>query len=370
MLKAAMIKNGMEIKGRKIRISKSNENSTIFIGNIRKNWTEKEVDTKIRRIFQNVVKIEYFKDNVNSTKNRGFCFAIFNSRNEAIKALNYVQNKGGIKVDGIPLTCDWADVIEEDNINSNQVFISGIKEDVDEDNLKIFFSKFGNIDNIVLSKNHPNPKRKDLAFITFKTHDEACKAIKGIEDLMDNQNELKKIQLELQQVFHLNIDEFKKLKVSLAFTQQSMQNKKKLKDSRKKLNKSSVQNNNVTSVNSNINSNVQTQNNSFLNQNMNNDLSNKNISASTLLAVMDLLSKSDPNTVNQLLNVCGLLQNQIKSNDNQNDIKDCQNTNFMLLNKKRNLTTDNPSFVNNDFQNRTIANFTNDSNIHHFNENP
>lgn len=50
MLKDALSKNMCIIKGRKMKVTKSNENSTIFIGNIRKNWTRQEVETKVKRI--------------------------------------------------------------------------------------------------------------------------------------------------------------------------------------------------------------------------------------------------------------------------------------------------------------------------------
>jgi RNA recognition motif-containing protein len=94
------------LNNRRIKVTKSNENATIFIGNIRKTWTKEELETKIRRIFHNINKIEFFTDPGNPNKNRGFCFGIFNTRNEAIKALNYVNKKGGINIDGISLTCD------------------------------------------------------------------------------------------------------------------------------------------------------------------------------------------------------------------------------------------------------------------------
>ena len=50
MLKNALNKNLTTIKGRKMKLTKSNENSTIFIGNIRKNWTNHDVETKVKRI--------------------------------------------------------------------------------------------------------------------------------------------------------------------------------------------------------------------------------------------------------------------------------------------------------------------------------
>jgi hypothetical protein len=53
MLRVGLNKNGITIKGRKIKVTKSNENSTIFIGNIRKNWTNNDVELKVRRIVNN-----------------------------------------------------------------------------------------------------------------------------------------------------------------------------------------------------------------------------------------------------------------------------------------------------------------------------
>ena len=50
MIKSALDKNMSTIKGRKVKVTKSNENSTIFIGNIRKNWSVNDVELKVRRI--------------------------------------------------------------------------------------------------------------------------------------------------------------------------------------------------------------------------------------------------------------------------------------------------------------------------------
>jgi hypothetical protein len=70
---------------------------------------------------------------------------VFKNRNEAIKALNYVASKGGINIDGVPLTCDWADVVDEDDSNSKQIFIAGLDEDVEEANVREVFSQYGHV---------------------------------------------------------------------------------------------------------------------------------------------------------------------------------------------------------------------------------
>ena len=56
-----------------------------------------------------------------------------------------MNSKGGINIDGVPLTCDWADIVDEDDNNSKQIFVSGLKESADEFIVKEAFSKYGNV---------------------------------------------------------------------------------------------------------------------------------------------------------------------------------------------------------------------------------
>ena len=259
------------LNNRHIKVTKSNENATIFIGNIRKTWTKEELETKIRRIFHNISKIEFFTDPGNPNKNRGFCFGIFNTRNEAIKALNYVNKKGGINIDGISITCDWADVVDDDdNSQSNQIFISNIKKEVNEADLKKYFDKLEKVVSVIMSKNHLNSKRKDLAFITFESHESAISAIKKFEEEKKNPDKEK----SLKKIFFLSDKEsVNSIQVSLAFSQEAMQNKKKIKDNRKKVPTNQTSKGHNTNINNN-NSNDNNKNNN--NNNSNNNNSNKN----------------------------------------------------------------------------------------------
>jgi hypothetical protein len=54
MLRDALSKNMCVLKGRKMKVTKSNENSTIFIGNIRKNWSKCDVEIKVKRIVKKI----------------------------------------------------------------------------------------------------------------------------------------------------------------------------------------------------------------------------------------------------------------------------------------------------------------------------
>jgi hypothetical protein len=48
--KSALSKNGEILNFRQIKVTKSNDNTTIFIGNIRKNWSKSDIEVKVRRI--------------------------------------------------------------------------------------------------------------------------------------------------------------------------------------------------------------------------------------------------------------------------------------------------------------------------------
>lgn len=127
--------------------------------------------------------------------------------------MNYVHSKNGINIDGIPLTCDWADVVDEEDNNSKQVFIAGLNDTISDDYVKDIFLKFGDVTEILFSRNHKNSKRKDLAFVTYSTHSEAKNAVE---------------QCKLNKYFDEPIT------INLSFSSQSMHSKKKSKDQRRR----------------------------------------------------------------------------------------------------------------------------------------
>ena len=178
-----------------------------------------------------------------------------------------MNKKGGINIDGISITCDWADVVDDDdNSKSNQIFISNIKKEVQENDLKNYFNRFAKVISVIMSKNHINSKRKDLVFITFETHEDAVLAIQRFEEEKKNINRLR----ELKRIFLLGESEnINMIQVSLAFSQEAMQNKKKIKDNRKKVPQNSGNSNNNNGEGTNSGNNYNNNNNRGNNKNNN-----------------------------------------------------------------------------------------------------
>lgn len=369
MANNALALNLYNLKGRKIKVTKSNENSAIFIGNIRKTWNAEDIERKVRRIFHNVGKIEYFPDPNNPQRNRGFCFAIFNNRNEAIKALNYVGSKGGINIDGIPLTCDWADVVDDDDSNSKQIFLSGVKEEVEEEDLKGFFSLYGQVTAAVMSKTHRNSKRKDLVFITFNSHGEATNAVASF---IRDKNDPSKFE-EIKKVFKIEKEkDLNHIAISLAFSQKAMQTKKKIKDNRRKINHIS---NKVCKALTSDEKGQEKAETVLPSQLLTNQLFSNNINSTAMLAMMNLINinKNNPALFSQMMSGCFGGSDQNTPNNTYSSFnyypQQNQNTNNkkFLNNKRRpsppspNITS--PSIPLTNFQNLNYQ--TNVSNLNY-----
>ena len=91
-------------------------------------------------------------------------------------------------------------------------------------------------------------KKKDLVFITFETHEDALLAIQRFEDEKRNNTKLK----DLKKIFLLSDNEnINMIQVSLAFSQEAMQNKKKIKDNRKKVPSQISKGNSTNNINDN-----------------------------------------------------------------------------------------------------------------------
>jgi RNA recognition motif-containing protein len=158
--------------------------------------------------------------------------------------------------------------MDDDDSNSKQIFLSGLNNNVEENDLKNLFSLYGNVVNVVLSKNHTNSKRKDLAFITFENHEQAINAVKMFlndKTLNGNDNIIKCFHIENEP----NL--INKINISLAFSQQSMQTKKKIKDNRKKIPPQNQKGNNTNNSDSNNSNNNNHRGNLNNNNNNNNN---------------------------------------------------------------------------------------------------
>lgn len=186
------------VNGKQCGVSPSQDNDTLFLGNINKAWTKDELKERLKHYaIENVDDMTLVEDTNNKGMNRGFAFLEFASRTEAMEAFRRLHRRG--VTFGVDRTAKvaFADTfIEPDDEIMAQVktvFVDGLPASWDEDRVKDYLKKFGDIEKIELARNMPSAKRKDFGFVTFEIHDAAVACAEGINnaELGEGDNKVK-----------------------------------------------------------------------------------------------------------------------------------------------------------------------------------
>ncbi|KAJ8649950.1 hypothetical protein MRB53_002973 [Persea americana] len=175
------------VKGKQCGVTPSQDNDTLFLGNICKTWTKEALKEKLKHYgVEKVEDLTLVEDTSNKGLNRGFAFLEFSSRNDAMNAYKCLTKRD--VVFGVDRTAkvSFADsfVEPDDEIMAKvkTVFVDGLPASWDEDRVKALLKKFGEIENVDLARNMPSAKRKDFGFVTFDTHDAAVACAAGINN--------------------------------------------------------------------------------------------------------------------------------------------------------------------------------------------
>ncbi|XP_043722096.1 heterogeneous nuclear ribonucleoprotein Q-like isoform X2 [Telopea speciosissima] len=176
------------VSGKQCGVAPSQDNDTLFVGNICKTWTKEALKEKLAQYgVDNFEDLTLVKDTRNEGMNRGFAFLDFPSRAVALDACKLLQRRDVVFGTDRTAKVSFADTsIEPDDEIMSQVktiFIDGLPAAWDEDRVKEYLEKYGKIEKVELARNMPAAKRTDFGFITFDTHDSAMACVEGINDL-------------------------------------------------------------------------------------------------------------------------------------------------------------------------------------------
>ncbi|XXG75714.1 hypothetical protein AAC387_Pa08g0227 [Persea americana] len=186
------------INGKQCGVAPSQDNDTLFVGNICKTWTKEALKEKLKHYgVENVEDLTLVEDTSNEGMNRGFAFLEFSSRTDAMNAYKRLTKRDVVFGVDRPAKVSFADsFIEPDDEIMAQVktvFVDGLPASWDEDRVKEHLKKFGLIEKIELARNMPSAKRKDFGFVTFDAHDAAVACAEGInnQDLGEGDHKVK-----------------------------------------------------------------------------------------------------------------------------------------------------------------------------------
>ncbi|KAK6150705.1 hypothetical protein DH2020_015637 [Rehmannia glutinosa] len=187
------------IHGKRCGTAPSEDNDTLFLGNICNTWTKEAIKQKLKDYgIDGVENITLVADPRHEGLSRGFAFVEFSSHAEAMLAYKRLQ-KPDIVFGHSERTAKvaFAEPIREPDpevmAQVKSVFIDGLPPHWDEDRVREKFKVFGEIAKIMLARNMSTAKRKDFGFVDFSTHEAAVSCVEGVNSngLSDGSSKVK-----------------------------------------------------------------------------------------------------------------------------------------------------------------------------------
>ncbi|KAK9049305.1 hypothetical protein SSX86_014177 [Deinandra increscens subsp. villosa] len=174
------------IHGKRCGTAPSEDNDTLFLGNICNTWTVEAIRNQLKDYgIEGVERITLVSDPQHEGLSRGFAFLEFSGRPDAMLAFKRLQKPDAIF--GHPdrsAKVAFAEPLREPDpevlAQVKSVFVDGLPPHWDEDIVRDNFKSYGTIERVMLARNMSTAKRKDFGFVDFTTHEDALACIDGI----------------------------------------------------------------------------------------------------------------------------------------------------------------------------------------------
>ncbi|WCJ32589.1 Heterogeneous nuclear ribonucleoprotein Q [Euphorbia peplus] len=176
------------ICGKRCGTAPSDDNDTLFLGNICNTWTKEAIRRKLKDYgVEGVESITLVADVQHEGRSRGFAFLEFSCHADAMHAYKRLQKPD--VVFGHPdrtAKVAFAEPIQEPDpeimAQVKTVFLDGLPPHWDEDIVRGNLRGYGEIVRIVLARNMSTAKRKDFGFVDFTSHEAAVACIERLNN--------------------------------------------------------------------------------------------------------------------------------------------------------------------------------------------
>ncbi|XP_043716166.1 heterogeneous nuclear ribonucleoprotein Q-like isoform X4 [Telopea speciosissima] len=180
------LKDGIEVRGKRVGISPSQDNDTLYMGNICKTWTKEQVLETLKSLgIEQIEEIYLPNDPKNEGKSRGFALLELSTHSDAMAAFQRLRKPDAV------FGCDRSAKVafaqssirpsEEALSQVKTVFIEGLTDSWDEEKVKELCKQYGEIEKVQLSRNL-GKKWKDFGFVTFTSRESAVACVEGINN--------------------------------------------------------------------------------------------------------------------------------------------------------------------------------------------
>ncbi|XVF18002.1 hypothetical protein REPUB_Repub10bG0174000 [Reevesia pubescens] len=192
------------ICGKRCGTAPSEDNDTLFLGNICNTWTKEAIKQKLKEyVIEGVENITLVPDVQHEGLSRGFAFLEFTCHADAMLAYKRLQQPD--VVFGHPertAKVAFAEPLREPDpdvmATVKTVFLDSLPPHWDEDRVREKLKGYGEIVRIVLARNMSTAKRKDFGFVDFSTHKAATACVDGVNNTqLDDGNSKTKVRARL-----------------------------------------------------------------------------------------------------------------------------------------------------------------------------
>ncbi|XP_043709602.1 heterogeneous nuclear ribonucleoprotein Q-like isoform X2 [Telopea speciosissima] len=176
------------IRGKRCGIAPSEDNDTLFLGNICNTWTKEAIKQKLREYgVEGVENITLVPDAQHEGLSRGFVFLEFSCHADAMLAYKRLQKPDVIfghaeRTAKVAFAEPLREPDPEVMAQVKSVFVDGLPPYWDEDRVKEHFKGYGEIERIMLARNMSTAKRKDFGFVDYTTHEAAVVCVNGVNN--------------------------------------------------------------------------------------------------------------------------------------------------------------------------------------------
>ncbi|KAK3017585.1 hypothetical protein RJ639_003799 [Escallonia herrerae] len=174
----------VEICGKQCGTSPVEGNDTIFLGHVDKKWKSEDVDKLLKGVgIEKIDKVTVKADPNNVEFNRGFAFVEFETNKDAQNAFYKLQKKD-VFGKHMKIKVQWAEPLiepdDEELLKVKAVYAEYLPLSWDEEKVRDYFKKFGEIESVVLAKDLRSSRRKDFAFVNYATREAALACIEAL----------------------------------------------------------------------------------------------------------------------------------------------------------------------------------------------
>ncbi|GLT44597.1 hypothetical protein SLA2020_184830 [Shorea laevis] len=181
------IKNPV-ICGKRCGTAPSEDNDTLFLGNICNTWTKEAIKQKLKDYgIEGLENITLVPDVQHEGLSRGFAFLEFSCHVDAMLAYKRLQRPDVIfghpeRTAKVAFAEPLREADPEIMAKVKTVFLDSLPPQWDEDHVREQLKGYGEIVHIVLARNMSTAKRKDFGFVDFSTHEAAIACINGVNN--------------------------------------------------------------------------------------------------------------------------------------------------------------------------------------------